>query len=130
MKKNLKSLNDLSNEGYTFAVIKIDETEHWREDIQKQADKIFGVYLVDLTEPTHCCELSVSYPADNIKNFFENPRNISEDELTENELMANGIGEISYLSGYSHYQVEKLYRAEDGDKEEVMEYESGTPTVC
>lgn len=128
MKKQIKSLNDLSNEGFTFAIIKIDETKYWREDIRVKADKIFGVYFVDLTEPTHCCELAVSYLAESIKNYFENPKNITEDELTECELCEQGLGEISYLSGSSTYHIEKLYK--DTDKEEIMEYERCNPTVC
>lgn len=125
------SLNQLSNEGYTFAVIKIDETEYWREDIAKAARLIYGVYLVDLTEPTHCCELSTSFPAENIKNFFPHPsQDLPEDTLLEYEYSSEYLREdVIYINGSNKYKVEKLYRSEDGNKDEIIEYEFRNPSV-
>jgi hypothetical protein len=45
-----------------FRVLLLDETEHWREDIVKAAGgQVFGVYLYNPNQVTHCCEFTPSF---------------------------------------------------------------------
>ena len=129
---NNKTLNELSNEGFAYAIIKIDETEHWHELFAKAAGKIYGVYLVELNKPTHCCSLSVSYPSENIKNFIPNPPEyLPEDTLFEYEYNSDYLRQdCLYLDGNSVFEIAKLYNEQDGDLEQILEYESGNPSVC
>lgn len=124
MKQELISLNDLANnEENGFVVVAIDETEYWHENIQKAAKKIEGVYLVNLKQPTHLCELALSYPAKFLYNFFHN---------VEDEGEAFGweafTGDDCYLKGSNRYYPLKIYT--DETEEEIIEYEQGNPTVC
>ena len=41
-------------------VVAIDETHHWREDIQEAAGKIYRLYLVDFSTKTHIAEWTPS----------------------------------------------------------------------
>lgn len=128
MKSNRKqSLNVLSEEGNKFAVIAIDETSHWRDDIAEKAKKIEGVYLVNLTEPAHCCELAVSYYATFLRNFFTNRDAWDDDKLTDLE-MDNGGQDGMYLTGSSVFNVKKLYS--EGTEDDAIEYEQGNPSYC
>lgn len=126
MKQELISLNELANnEENLFVVVAIDETEFWAEEIQKEAKKIEGVYLVNLKEPTHLCELAISFPAKFLKNFFHNP------EFDEGEKLGwqAFAGEDCYLKGSNRYYPRKIYN--DGETEdEILEWEAGNPTVC
>lgn len=134
-KPNTKSLNELANNPRNkYALIAIDETEYWRDDIREKANcKIFGVYMVNLKEPTHLCSFDVSYPAEWVKNFFESSEGWNEDdesemdELVELEMTSEDDG-FQYLSGNSVFDVRKMYNS--GDLEDAMEYERGNPTVC
>lgn len=129
--KKSKSLNELANvRSYKFAVIAIDETEYWDEDIASKAGKIEGVYLVNLKEPTHLCELAVSYPAIQISNFFNNVDawKENEDELSELERYEGIDGNYIYLSGNSTYNVKKMYK--QGTFEDAEENERCNPAYC
>jgi len=126
MKQN-KSLNQLANEGVKFVVIKKDDTNYWHEDIQAKADKIWTVSLVDLTQPTNLCELSVSYPYEEIKHFFEGIREgITDDDICEHEHaeLSNG-----YFAGNSIFSIEKVYN-DERDFDECFENENCNPSVC
>lgn len=122
-----KSLNQLANTGKKWAVVTFTETSNWRDDIQKKAKKIEGVYLVNLKEPTYLCEMSVSYPATFLRNHFHNAKAFDEDELTEMEY-DNGGEYTSYFSGYNCPKLIKLYKS--GKEEYILEYESGNPSYC
>lgn len=43
-----------------FVLVRLDETQHWNQDVLKGA-KAYGVYLLDRAERTYCCELTPSY---------------------------------------------------------------------
>ncbi len=124
---NKKSLNELANAGNKFLVITINETTNWSDDIAGKAAKIEGVYLVNLKEPTHCCELAVSYYATFLRNYFHNRDAWDDDKITELE-MDNGGQDGMYLSGYSVFNVVKRYRS--GTEDDVIEYENGNPSYC
>lgn len=42
-------------------VCKMDETDYWTEEMQRECGKIYGVYLYDETEYTYCCSLTPAY---------------------------------------------------------------------
>lgn len=128
MEKMIKTLKQLEAEGVKFAVIKIDETLHWKDNIAKKAKKIFGVYLIDLTQPTNLCSPEINFPAQALKNFFTKIKGFNEDELTQLELHEGIDGEWRYYLENSSFEVAKEYRV--GEYEDVMEYERGNPTVC
>ncbi len=122
----MKTLTELSNDGIKFIVVKIDETKYWHEDIAKLAKKIEAVCLVDLTQPTHLCELAISFPYTEISNFFECADGIDEDKLFEFEYQELGTG---YFKGDSTFKIEKAYN-DERDFEEVLENEQCNPTIC
>lgn len=124
--KNL-SLNEMANTRNKFAVIAFDETYYWKEDIADKAGKIEGVYLVNLRMPTHLCELSVSYPAMFLSNFFHNTDQFNEDTLTELEC-ENGGERLSYFSDLSIPHFIRYHKT--GTEEEILEYEMGNPSYC
>jgi hypothetical protein len=127
MKKNIKTLSQLANGRNRFAVIVIDETKYWREDIKLKAGKIEAVYLVNLQEPTHLCELSISFPAIQLSNRIKNFEKFTDDELTELE---NQIEySCSYFAGNdTPSKLIKLYNY--GTEDEIEEYEKCNPTYC
>lgn len=120
----LFSLNELANNPENkFVVVAIDETKYWHEDIQREAKQIDGVYLVDLTQPTHLCELAISFPATFLYNFFHDT--MSEDSYSWECFN----GEDCYLKGSNRYHPRKIYGSEY-TLEEIVDYEAGNPTVC
>jgi hypothetical protein len=122
-----KTLNQLANSRNKFIVVAVDETEYWRDDIAAKAQKIECVYLIDLTKPTHCCELAVSYWATFISNYFHNRDAWDDDELTDME-HENGGEEGCYFSGSSTFKIVKRYYS--GTLEEAEENERCNPTYC
>lgn len=128
MKRENKTLNDYANKpGNKYLLMVIDETTMWREDIRVKAGKIEGIYLVNLKEPTHLCELSVSFPAEHIGNFLHNIEGFTEDELFNYE-KGDLRGDIQYYSGGYIPNKKKIYNS--GSFEDAMEYESANPTYC
>lgn len=126
LSNTLLSLNEMAANGYRFAVIAIDETEHWRKDIAMKAGKIEGIYLVNLTEPTHCCEISVSFWAHHLRYFITNVESFTDDEIADLERKESESD--CYLSGSNRYYPKKLYRS--GSLADLLERESANPTVC
>jgi DNA polymerase III gamma/tau subunit len=122
-KKNLakmKTLNQLSNEGVKYVVIRKNETEFWRDDIVKKAGQIHCIMIVDLTQPTHLCELAVSYPYDEIINRVQKWDLMDDDELNEIERDINFEG--GYLKGNSTFEIITQYN-DERTYEEVRENE-------
>lgn len=67
----MKTLNQLAtNNRLRYVVVNRLETRFWSDEVQKNVKAAYGQWLVDLTEPTNCCELAVSYPAYFIRNEF------------------------------------------------------------
>ena len=95
-----------------FAVIKLDETDRWPENIQAPAGRIFGVYLVDLSKHVHCCELTPSYEL----NWIENQYTDSPEDETESERLYDAIrGVSSPLVEYFHTRwIDSLPYKEEG----------------
>jgi hypothetical protein len=127
-KKNDKNLNALANNRRNkFALVVIDETSNWRDDIAAKAKKIEGVYLIDLTKPTNLCELAVSYYATFVKNFFQDREAWDDEQITELE-SDNGGEPGMYISGNSVLKVAKMYQS--GTLEDAEENERANPTIC
>ncbi len=125
MEKQL-SINEMANTKNKFAVIVFDETNYWRDDIKKKAKKIESVYLVNLKEPTHLCELAISFPSSHLRNFVHNTKKFTEDELTDIEYTYED--ETRYFRGESTPKFVKYYKS--GKEDDILEYESGNPSYC
>ena len=70
----------------------LDETEYWNEDIIQKADKIFGVYLYNPKEITHCCEITPSYELHFMGSFAqEYPENESEHEILYDDIITGDM---------------------------------------
>lgn len=124
----MKSLNQLTNEGVKYAVVKVDNTQYWHDDIKIKAKKIWTVSLVDLTQPTNLCEISVSYPFEELRHFFEDiTEGVSIDQIYEHEYAELSSG---YFPGGGVYNVVKTYDDNDMGFDECIEYENGNPSVC
>lgn len=44
-----------------FVVVRLNETQHWSDDIKAQVKAIYAHYLFDENSHTHCCEITPSY---------------------------------------------------------------------
>lgn len=123
----MKTLNQLAAEGIKYVVIKKDDTAMWQPEIQAKAKKIWTVALVDLTQPTNLCEVAISYPYEEIKNFFEDITEGFDDEIIwEHEHAELTTG---YFTGNSTFIVEKEYN-DERDFDECFENENCNPCVC
>lgn len=124
----MKSLNQLASEGIKYAVVKVDNTQYWHDDIKVKAKKIWTVSLVDLTQPTNLCEISVSYPFEELRHFFEDiTEGVNMDDIYEHEYAELSSG---YFSGGGVFNVVKMYDDKEMDFDQCFEYENGNPSVC
>ena len=98
-------------------LVKFDETDNWREDIQKKAGKIFGYYLIDRNEITYLAEIRRSYYCHFLYNRVENPQNFLlgkannkeySEELAEIENGDNNEQNI-YVSEYADLDIIDSY---------------------
>ena len=94
---------------FDWAVVSIDETEYWKDDIKECCDKIYTVYLVNKAEITHCCELSGSYWLEPL--YYEEVCNegLTDKEIDwlESEIMDASIHEQGgYYSEHYHFDSE------------------------
>jgi hypothetical protein len=65
-------------------IVKIDEREHWiAPDILDKTARIFGVYVFDRRQVTHCCSLSGSYYLTFLGTQWEESRELTDDEREE-----------------------------------------------
>lgn len=137
--KNLKNYNEFLNENIfdgtsssekfksvtpEIYVVKIDETQYWREDIQEKAGKIYGIYLVDKSVETHLAELKASwylywlYNEVEIADKFED-----EDELFEIENQGNSDEDNKYVHVGSTFEAEHKANIDEKDLLEAMDGE-------
>lgn len=125
----MQTLKELADKGVKFATINIDETLAWSDEVRAQANNapILCVYCVNLTEPTHLCEITVSYPAEWLQNFVTNTEGIDENELAEIEYRNDT--DPCYFQERNRYEVTR----EDSDAESFEDYlenERANPSVC
>ena len=66
-------------------VVNFDETHLWKDEIQEKAKKIFGYYLINISEITHCAELAGSYYCYSLYNRVENTEEFIVKNSTEQE---------------------------------------------
>ena len=132
MKKDNKAitLNEMANTGNKWVIVTNDETEYWGDDLKEFANKIEAVYLINLHEPTHLCELAVSFPAIHLKNFVPDAYDLvdlNDDRLAEIETHFDT--EVRYFKGNSTFIPQKYYE-EEFTEDEVIDMENANPTIC
>lgn len=69
--KEFKLFNEIQSSHYDFHIVAIDETLHWDDKTQEQLSTIYGLYLIDKSKITYCSEITPSYAAYEIGNFFD-----------------------------------------------------------
>jgi len=130
-----------------WRAVRFDETQYWNRKFLDEygVDKMFGVYLVDLSEVTHCCSLTPSYAMYPVDSVVEGgPDDEARRETLHDEVMlADSNGDlVRYMTCRSidnHLKDEKnqdkIEVGEDewrGDPdagfEAVREYYVGNPT--
>ena len=129
-------------------LVVLNETEFWREDIQKACGKINRVYLFDSNQHTYCCEMTPSYTLIPLASFAVSENEVSE-EMYEELLKGDSLNsEIMYMhvssvdkmkterASFSHSLDGGLrYYASEGKKyndiiEAAKDYFSGNPQIC
>jgi hypothetical protein len=62
-------------------IVKIEEREHWiAPEVLEMTRRIFGVYVFDRRQVTHCCSLTGSYWLSFLGTQWEESRELSDDE--------------------------------------------------
>ena len=69
----------------SWAIVAIDDTKYWHEDIQKMAKKILSVWFVNLREPTNLCDPQINYPATYLYDVF-----VEQNELYDEDVYNDG----------------------------------------
>lgn len=64
-----------------FILIRIDETRYWTLDLK--GARAFGVYLVDISEQTHCCELTPSYTLYPLYHYTDSEDDHLQEQVSE-----------------------------------------------
>ncbi len=107
--------------------VKIDETQHWREDIAKKAGSILGIYLYDDSVEVNCCEITPSYELYFVQSeFTEHDEDESKREVLFDEILEGDSG--TELVKYMHCSAIRRMKTgelECDDMEEAMEYAHG-----
>lgn len=127
MTKVLLTLAEMAATGNKWAVVCINETGFYKADIIRKAQRIDGVYLVQLDAPTCLCSPAICYPAISLKNYLHNVECFTEDEIFKLETDQT-LNEWRYYSEGYKAELVKYYK--DETEEEVIEYEAGNPSVC
>ena len=105
--------------------VKIDETQHWRDDIKEKAGKIWGVYLMDKSEITHLASLEGSYYLYWLYNIVENFEDFEENELSDIEYQNGGNADDPnmYVSEHTKFNEEDKVNWDETELEESIESE-------
>lgn len=139
---SLKSITDVK-EGElpaSWAIVKRDETQFWKDDIAKKAGKVFAVYFVNLREPTNLCSADINYYGTFLSNYIENVDAFLEDEIMDVE-HNNGGEDGTYFHECTFfdevcpaYMLQSWFdeMKEDGEswEESQIEIERCNPTFC
>lgn len=54
-----------------FWLLKFDETEFWSDAVKAQVKRVWGIYLVDASMHTYCCESIPSYWLRHVETYTE-----------------------------------------------------------
>jgi len=79
-----------------WRLVKLDERQHWRDDIKAMTTEIFGVYAYDKNKHVHVAEITPSYELTFIDfDYGETPKVADDDDLREqlNEMILEGKAE-------------------------------------
>ena len=78
----ISELEDLVKQASAkFKVVRQDETHNWGFDEGRDLGTIYGVYLVDTNEVTHCCEITPSYYLRHLYDTCDSPDGVVRDEV-------------------------------------------------
>ena len=84
-----------------FKLLKMDETYMWDEEMVAKVDKIFGIYLVDVSRSVYLCELQPNYEAYFLYSIWEG-KELPEDEEEEFNEMVDEADYATQLVSYFH----------------------------
>jgi len=74
-----------------YQIIKLDERQHWHEDVQKQTTAVYGVYAYDKNEHTFLCEMTPSHCLMFLGTDYAEIDGLSEEERNDlNEKILEG----------------------------------------
>ena len=130
-----------------WRAVRFDETKYWDRKFLDEygVDKMFGVYLVDLSSVTYCCSLTPAYEMNFVGSAVDGgPDDEEQRETFHEEVMTadNGSDLVSYMTCrniQNHLKDEKnqdkIEVDEDDWKEDpdsgfevAREYYAGNPT--
>lgn len=74
-------------------IVKLPERQHWSDDVQQLASRIFGVYALDRRQHFHLCELCASYELWFIETQYEAVAGVDDDQLNQMILEGNAQAE-------------------------------------
>jgi len=113
-------------------IIVTDESMHLREDLKEKVGKFKGVYLVDVNEETHLCEMQGSHYLRHLYNQVEHTDNFKteDDDYTEElfELELRDDEQNCYVHTSETFEVVHEHEETDSDykdgvsEEEYAEY--------
>jgi hypothetical protein len=73
-----------------FWLVKIDETDKWCDSLKSKVKRIWGIYLIDVTQHTYCCEMTPSYWCDFVESY---PQHFAETSTDEQDKLNEEIGD-------------------------------------
>ena len=79
-------------------VVKLDETQDWRDDIVERAGKVYGIYLVDKNNENRFGDLWLQWIGNQVENFDNWDMDKSEDVDDLESIEHSSEGEDEYLS--------------------------------
>jgi hypothetical protein len=107
-----------------YRLIAIDQTSHWRADIQRQGGKIFSRYVYDDESVTFCCEVTASRELNFVGYESTNaPENDDEREKFSENLIEAECEEdpVTYMWAFRADQLPSE-RIEADSLEDAIEY--------
>jgi hypothetical protein len=76
---------------------RVNETEHWSDDVQEFAGKIWTYWVYDANYGAHLCELAVSRDCRYV--YYTTEKQITDEQ---DKIICNGIAEADQYQKYHH----------------------------
>jgi len=81
-----------------FRVVRFDDTEYFREDLQKKCGRIYEVYVYDDSAITCCCEVTPSYELNYVGvTWRDYPDDNDEYHSLRNDLVSPDRDVVRYI---------------------------------